>query len=985
MNTFTGVEWGQGNETPAAFDPTDLDTDQWCRLFKESGLSGVILTVKHHDGFCLWDSKFTKHDVASSPWKAGRGDVLRELADSCEKYGLWLGVYISPWDRNNPIYGKDDAAYNDYFDGQLEELLGGYGPIGEVWWDGANGDRNNPEKHQQYDWARFISTVRRLQPDAVIFAPPTAPGDVRWVGNEVGEAGQTQWATYPAFSEEIPARLNVGVEGADAWMPAETDVSIRPGWYWTKQSDSQVKSVEQLVRIHEQSVGRNTNLLLNFPVDRRGLVHEADAAALRGLAAVLKATYQTDLAGSAVAAASESRGQGSEAANLIDGDAATYWAAGDGSTSASVTLKWPTPICFDRVVMQEHVELGQRVRGWRLEARVGGVWSEVSRGTTIGHKRIALFEPVESSALRLTITDSRACPTLETLGVHLGPARVSIEPDAAAFVDTQQVRLNADRPGCKVYFTLDGSEPDASSTVYAGPITIDSSCEVRAVAATRSGVSPLISRKHYTVFASDSLREPQPSDGLNQGLRVERFEGAWQTLDQMKDRQPVSSGVCDSFAAAERTRDDHAALRFTGFIRAPSDGVYEFHLESDDGSRLRIGDDLIVDHDGIHGMNFKSGSVALRRGWHPIQLEWFNVGAGLGLNVEWSGPGLKRGPIDPGSLGCRPAAERVSVRRISYEGWRECFEIANGVVRVVVVPSIGHVMYYGRVGGPNLLHIDDRYRGMTLPGGEPLIGPGGKKIWATFGGDRIWPTEERLFAPLNGAMRPPDPTFDGAAWSAASIERGVAIESGVSPYCGAQVRRAITLAQGSSVVSIDQTIRKAAVVEAPELRPLPLTIWSISMVDRPEALLFPIRATGSPFQGGAYVPDWQDADNRAAINLSVKDGVALLADGLSDEGEKAGADAPGWVAAVMGDVVLGHFFDFDRKAQYPDGGTSVTVYRNNSIGELEVLSPLARLEPGESLSHAVRWDTSPLRATDLQGRIEEAIGWASDPQRGRSP
>ena len=176
MNTFTGIEWGHGTESPQSFNPTELDCMQWCALFKECGLTGVILTAKHHDGFCLWPSKFTEHDVENSPWKDGKGDVVRELADACKHHGLWLGIYISPWDRNNPIYGKDDAAYNDYYVGQMEELFTNYGPIAEVWWDGANGDRDNPDKHQEYDWDRYIKTVRRLQPNAVIFAPPTVRG-----------------------------------------------------------------------------------------------------------------------------------------------------------------------------------------------------------------------------------------------------------------------------------------------------------------------------------------------------------------------------------------------------------------------------------------------------------------------------------------------------------------------------------------------------------------------------------------------------------------------------------------------------------------------------------------------------------------------------------------------------------------------------------------------------------------------------------------
>lgn len=423
MNTFTGVEWGHGQEKPERFNPTELDCGQWCALFKECGLTGVILTAKHHDGFCLWPSRFTEHDVANSPWRDGKGDVVRELADACREHGLWLGVYISPWDRNNPLYGKDDAAYNDYYVGQMEELLSNYGPIAEVWWDGANGDRNNPDKHQEYDWPRFIATVRRLQPEAVIFAPPYSPGDIRWVGNEEGRAGETQWATYPAHVDEDPNTLNVGIEGANTWMPAETDVSIRPGWYWTRETDDRVKRIDQLLDIYYNSVGRNTNLLLNFPVDNRGLVAEPDARQLRALAQIIKNTFAVDHAQGRPATASNVRGNDPRfaATNLTDGDAATYWSADDDVTQAEVMIELAKPKAINRVLMQEHIELGQRVRGWSLAVRSKGEWQEIANGTTIGHKRIARFPALVADAVRLSITDSRACPVLENIGVFTAP------------------------------------------------------------------------------------------------------------------------------------------------------------------------------------------------------------------------------------------------------------------------------------------------------------------------------------------------------------------------------------------------------------------------------------------------------------------------------------------------------------------------------------------------------------------------------------
>jgi alpha-L-fucosidase len=423
MNTFTGIEWGHGTESPDRFHPSQLDCRQWCALFKECGLTGVILTAKHHDGFCLWPSRFTEHDVSSSSWRDGQGDVVKELAEACREYNLWLGIYISPWDRNNPIYGQDDAAYNNYFIGQLEELLTNYGPIAEVWWDGANGDRNNPEKHQEYDWPRFIRTVRRLQPEAVIFAPPYTPGDVRWMGNEQGFAGETQWSTYPAGVDEDPITLNVGAEGADRWMPAETDVSIRPSWYWTRDGDDRVKSVDELLDIYYASVGRNTNLLLNFPVDDRGLVPEGDARRLRDVTTILRATFANDMAAGRPVIATDVRGESARFAanNLTDGKPSTYWTTDDSITKASVEITLAKAEAINHVVFQEHIKLGQRVRAWTLEAHIDGAWRQICDGTTIGHKRIARFPTVNADAVRLSIDDSRACPVLESLSIYAAP------------------------------------------------------------------------------------------------------------------------------------------------------------------------------------------------------------------------------------------------------------------------------------------------------------------------------------------------------------------------------------------------------------------------------------------------------------------------------------------------------------------------------------------------------------------------------------
>jgi alpha-L-fucosidase len=420
MNTFTGVEWGDGQETPERFNPAAFDARQWVQTFKDAGMTGVILTAKHHDGFCLWPSRYTNHDVARSPWCNGQGDVLRELSDACRAAGLKFGVYLSPWDRNHPDYGSE--AYNTVFKNQLSEVLSAYGPIFEVWFDGANGEGPNG-KRQVYDWPGFIATVRQHQPDAVIFSD--AGPEVRWVGNERGEAGLTSWSMlqrdrfYPGTPDY--RELTEGHEDGTHWVPPECDVSIRPGWYWRAAEDTLVKTLPQLVDLYYQSVGRNCNLLLNVPPNDQGLIPATDARRLRELRQVLDATFAVNLAAGARVTASSQRGRAFRASHTTDADPTTYWAAPDGITSATLTLDLPQPATFNVVLLQEHIALGQRVRAFAVEAWVDGRWQPVGEGTTIGHKRLLRGAPVTTSRLRLTLRDARACPTISNIGLYREP------------------------------------------------------------------------------------------------------------------------------------------------------------------------------------------------------------------------------------------------------------------------------------------------------------------------------------------------------------------------------------------------------------------------------------------------------------------------------------------------------------------------------------------------------------------------------------
>ena len=431
INTFTDKEWGYGDESPAAFNPTALDARQWARVARDAGMKGLILTAKHHDGFCLWPSRYTGHSVKNSPWKNGKGDVVKDLAAACRHYGLKLGIYLSPWDRNHAAYGTPE--YLTYYRNQLRELLTDYGPVFEVWFDGANGgdgfyggarETRKIDNSTYYDWSNTHQIVRSLQPRAVMFSD--AGPDVRWVGNERGVAYETAWmaldrkSLYPGHPDYIK-QFSRGQPDASDWVPPEVDVSIRPGWFYHATEDARVKSAADLVEIYYNSVGRSANLLLNLPPDRRGLIHETDVAQLMEMRRILTRTFKTDLARRAKVTATNTRGNARQFSprKVNDGNSNTYWATDDGVTTASLELAWTTPRRFDQVLLQEHIALGQRVQAWTLEEEVEHVWRQVAAGTTIGYKRMVRFPAVTASRVRLNINQSLAAPTISTMSLFL--------------------------------------------------------------------------------------------------------------------------------------------------------------------------------------------------------------------------------------------------------------------------------------------------------------------------------------------------------------------------------------------------------------------------------------------------------------------------------------------------------------------------------------------------------------------------------------
>lgn len=420
MNTFTDHEWGEGRAHPDNFNPTAFDARQWARVARAAGMRGIIITAKHHDGFCLWPSATTEYSVRNSKWRDGKGDILRDLSEACREYGLKFGVYISPWDRNHPLYGK--PKYNTVYKEQWREVLTGYGEVFEAWLDGANDN----QKRMVYDFNGFFATIRKFQPNAVIFSD--AGPDIRWVGNERGFAGETNWSmrdnegSFPGFADE--KALNTGDENGTSWIPAECDVSIRPGWFYHANEDSRVKTVPQLMDIYYKSVGRNANLLLNIGIDRRGLVNEHDERRLIEFRQAREEAFKTDLARGRVSA-SNTRGKDPRfsPAGIIDSDAKSYWATDDGITRASIELDFGREIELNTVLLQENIALGQRVRKFSIQVldEKKNDFVEVNRGTTIGYKRIVRFPAVKTSKLKLMIEDSRACPTLSNLEIYRTP------------------------------------------------------------------------------------------------------------------------------------------------------------------------------------------------------------------------------------------------------------------------------------------------------------------------------------------------------------------------------------------------------------------------------------------------------------------------------------------------------------------------------------------------------------------------------------
>ena len=476
LNSFCDREWGYGDTDPKMFNPKRLDCEQWVKTLIAAGMKGVILTAKHHDGFCLWPFEGNDYNVSKSPWRNGKGNVVKELSEACKKHGLKFAVYLSPWDRSRADYGS--PSYVDYFHSQLRDLLTNYGPVFEVWFDGANGgdgyyggarDKRTIDRKNYYNYPRIYQILDSLQPQAVVFSDG-GPG-CRWVGNEKGFAGETNWAfipkntVYPGYPNY--PELQFGYPDGDQWTAAECDVSIRPGWFYHPEEDDKVKSPEQLADLYYRSVGHNATLLLNFPVDRNGLINPVDSANAVNFHKLIQHELGNNLVAGMKPKVSNERGGQFAAQALTDGSWDTYWATSDGVTSADITFTFKKAQKMNRIMLQEYIPLGQRVKKFAVEwLDKNGTWKAVEQGeetTTIGYKRLLRFLTVETKGLRVRILDSRGPICMNNMGVYYGgedaqltwsPASVAIKsvPFSLKGFDEAQLAKVVDRNPATVLF-----------------------------------------------------------------------------------------------------------------------------------------------------------------------------------------------------------------------------------------------------------------------------------------------------------------------------------------------------------------------------------------------------------------------------------------------------------------------------------------------------------------------------------------------------
>ncbi|MEW6508234.1 MAG: alpha-L-fucosidase [Bacteroidota bacterium] len=555
INTFDEVEWGTRFTDITKFNPEEIDVNQWVKVFKEAGFKMIILTAKHHDGFCLWATKYTDYNISKTPFQNGNGDIVRDLSNACREAGIKFGVYLSPWDMHEKTYGTPE--YNIYFMNQLTELLTNYGDIAEVWFDGACGEGPDGRK-QIYDWNAYYELIRKLQPNAVI---AVSGPDVRWVGTESGYGRQTEWSVLPGSSldqkaiaeksqqqvldgafiprdlmdEDLGSRDKIKNSSSLIWYPAEVNVSIRPRWFYHANDDEMVKSPQKLVDIYFNSVGLNGVLLLNIPPDKRGLIHNNDIEALKGMRYILDETFNENLAANSKARATNEL-TGFEAKNILDGNPETYWTTTSNNSTFSIEIQMSRGKTFNCAMIQENILKGQRIEKFRLEYWDGQLWRTFARATTVGYKRLLRFPEINTDRIKIVIEQSRTNPTISSFGLYLTPPEINFESSNRAFEDSTLINISCNSKRVKIYYTLDGSTPDEKSKLYKNGIPISESSTITAIAVSSANKKSLpikatFNKVKYSVKYNSAYDEKY-SGGSNYTL-IDGFNGSANFKDGM--------------------------------------------------------------------------------------------------------------------------------------------------------------------------------------------------------------------------------------------------------------------------------------------------------------------------------------------------------------------------------------------------------------------------------------------------------------------
>ncbi|MFH1195121.1 MAG: alpha-L-fucosidase [bacterium] len=605
INTFDEVEWGKKETDITQFNPQQIDVKQWVNVFKEAGFKLIILTTKHHDGFCLWPTKCTDYNISNTPFQNGKGDIVGDLSNACREAGIKFGVYLSPWDIHEKTYGTPE--YNTYFMNQLTELLTNYCEISEVWFDGACGEGPNGKK-QIYDWNSYYALIRKLQPNAVI---AVSGPDVRWVGTESGYGRQTEWSVLPGsnldqnaiaansqqqavegafiphdlMDEDLGSREKLKNASSLIWYPAEIDVSIRPGWFYHENEDELVKTPQKLVDIYFNSIGLNGVLLLNIPPDTRGLIHENDIKSLQEMRYILDETFKENFTANAQVRTTNEL-PGNEVKFILDNDPATYWTTDKALNTASIEVQLTRGRTFNCILLQENILKGQRIEKFRLEYWDGQLYRTFVKGTTIGYKRLLKFPDVYADRVKLVIEQCRTNPTLSSLGIFKTPPEIVFELNSCAFEENMNVKISSDSKRAKIYYTLDGTIPTEKSNLYSGEVSLTNSTVVTAVAISSDGkkslpVSAGFNKAKYSIEYKTPHSEKYPGagkftlvDGVSAAANFNN--GKWQgfngtDVDVVVDLREIKSVTK---VAAGFLRDENS------YIFLPSSVEYSF---SDDG------------------------------------------------------------------------------------------------------------------------------------------------------------------------------------------------------------------------------------------------------------------------------------------------------------------------------------------------------------------------------------------------------------------